>query len=273
VYVVPVRTGVYYGRPMLAGYIYRIAGNHTSIDSGDGGPAAAAGFDSVSDVTVDRLGDVIVRASNRVRMIAARTGTAYGQALQAGSIYTLAGGGTDGIDGTARAATSVALAYPLRLAADRDGNVVLTQDFGYYGGCVAVLAAAAGTYYGRTLPAGDLARVDGTGRCAGTGATPAPVSVATDGRGNIVFGEINDYGYATPRVQLLAGSAGVYYGVAVTGGTVATVAGGNQDGFSGDGGPALAAQLGGVWDLAVDGSNTLDIVDGPNYRLRDVVDR
>jgi hypothetical protein len=257
---------------MIAGYIYRVAGNHTSVDSGDGGPAAVAGFDSIRDVAVDRAGDIVVRASNRVRLIVARTGTAYGQPLLAGNIYTLAGGGTDGIDGTPRAATSVALTAPLRLAADRDGNVVLTQDLGFYGGCVAVLAATAGTFYGRAVPAGYLARVDGAGPCSSTSATPAPVSIATDGRGNILFGVVNHYGYSTPRVQLLAGSTGVYYGVAITGGTVATAAGGNQDGFSGDGGPALAAQLAGVWDLAVDGRNTLDIVDGPNYRLRYVVD-
>ena len=38
-------------------------------------------------------------ANNRVRVVAASTGTFYGQAMTAGDIYTVAGNGTQGFSG------------------------------------------------------------------------------------------------------------------------------------------------------------------------------
>jgi hypothetical protein len=42
--VVAVRTGSFYGRRMVAGHMYLVAGNGTGRDSGDGGPASRAGL-------------------------------------------------------------------------------------------------------------------------------------------------------------------------------------------------------------------------------------
>ena len=47
-------------------------------------------------MTVDASGDVVIADSdsNRIRVVAARTGTFYGQSMTAGDIYTVAGNGT-----------------------------------------------------------------------------------------------------------------------------------------------------------------------------------
>lgn len=55
-----------------------------------------------------------------------------------------------------------------------------------------------------------------------------------------------------------------------TDGTITTVAGTGEPGFSGDGGPATSAQLNGPTYLAVDGEDNLYISDTENHRVRKV---
>ena len=61
----------------------------------------------------------------------------------------------------------------------------------------------------------------------------------------------------------------------MTGGDIYTIAGGGtgSGGFSGDGGPALAAQLSGPGGLAIDGAGNLVIADTDNQRIRVVAAR
>ena len=49
--------------------------------------------------TVDPQGNLVIAdtGDNRVRVVAATTGTFYGQPMTAGDIYTVAGGGTGGL--------------------------------------------------------------------------------------------------------------------------------------------------------------------------------
>jgi hypothetical protein len=58
--------------------------------------------------------------------------------------------------------------------------------------------------------------------------------------------------------------------VAPAAGTITTVAGTGQAGFSGDGGPATEARLNEPLGLAVDGAGNLFIADWGNYRVRKV---
>lgn len=53
-------------------------------------------------------------------------------------------------------------------------------------------------------------------------------------------------------------------------GTITTVAGNGQQGFSGDGGPATAARLNQAVDVASDGSGNLYIADRANHRIRKI---
>jgi hypothetical protein len=61
---------------------------------GDGGPATSAALSSPEGVAADSAGNVLISdtGNNRIRMVAASTGTFYGQAMTAGDIYTVAGG-------------------------------------------------------------------------------------------------------------------------------------------------------------------------------------
>src|SRR5690606_29625466 len=51
---------------------------------------------------------------------------------------------------------------------------------------------------------------------------------------------------------------------------ITTVTGSNISGFSGDGGPAIKAQLNGPHGIYIDSANSLFIADGFNYRIRKV---
>ena len=107
-------TGTFYGQAMKAGSIYRIAGLSRSGFGGDGGPAIDAKLSAPSGVTVDSAGNVVIGDSgnNRIRVIAASTGTFYGQAMTAGNIYTIAGNGNDGFGGDGGPAASAELGSP-----------------------------------------------------------------------------------------------------------------------------------------------------------------
>jgi NHL repeat len=64
--------------------------------------------------------------NNRVRVVAARTGTFYGQAMTAGDIYTIAGNGTSGFSGDGGPAASAELLQPEGVAVDA-GNVLIAD--------------------------------------------------------------------------------------------------------------------------------------------------
>ncbi len=81
---------------MTAGDIYTVAGTGTYGYSGDGGPATSAEIKNPLSVAVDAHGNLLIddQHNNRIRLVAAGTGTFYGQAMTAGDIYTVAGDGT-----------------------------------------------------------------------------------------------------------------------------------------------------------------------------------
>ena len=87
-------TGTFYGMKMTAGHIYRVAGDGRTGSGGDGGPATAAPLDLAGSAVPDGAGNLVIGDGTRVRVVAARTGTFYGQQMTAGGIYTVAGNGT-----------------------------------------------------------------------------------------------------------------------------------------------------------------------------------
>ena len=105
--VAAARTGTFYGQAMTAGDIYTVAGDGTQGYSGDGGAATAAELNRSQAVALDGAGNLVIADSgnNRVRVVAARTGTFYGQAMTAGDIYTVTGDGAQGYSGDGGPAT------------------------------------------------------------------------------------------------------------------------------------------------------------------------
>lgn len=235
------------------GTIATIAGTGERGFSGDGGPATSAqlspqcGANDPAGLAVDGAGDVFIAdtGNNRVRMV-----------TPAGVITTVAGTGIAGFGGDGGPATAARLYYPTGLAVDGQGDLYI---------------ADAGNQRVRMVsPTGIIATVAGNGTngcnlCTQGEGGPAtsfaltdPVGLAMDGGNLLVADWINDRVYTvTP------------------GGIISILAGGphapNQaGGFSGDGGPATAAELDGPAALAVDSHGTVYIADSVNDRVRAV---
>jgi len=101
-----------------AGIIRTIAGSGASIDSGDGGPATAAGFNYPCGLVVDNIGNLYITEfeGNRIRKI-----------NTAGIITTLAGNDTAGYKGDGGPATGAELYDPTDIAIDPNGNLDITD--------------------------------------------------------------------------------------------------------------------------------------------------
>jgi hypothetical protein len=209
-------------------------------------------------------------SNNRIRVVAAGSGSFYGQAMAMAHIYTVAGDGTAGFGGDGGPATAAELNSPEAVTADAHGNMVIA-DTG--NNRIRVAAATSGTFYGVAMTAGDIYTVAGNGSYGFTGdGGPAasaelrdPLGVSLDGSGNLLIADTGN-----ERVRLVAATSGTYYGQAVTGGDIVTVAGNGLTGFYGDSHPATSAQLDNPQATAVDGSGNLLIADTGNGRVREV---
>ena len=171
VFAIAGTSGTYYGQSMTGGDIYTIADSSgVEGDTGDGGAATSATLDSPSDVAVDSVGNVLIADTfnNAIRVIAASSGTYYGQSMTAGDIYTLAGLGPDdnGFGGDDGPAGLAELNEPGWVALDDFGNVYVA-DTG--NNRVRMIAASTGTYYGISMTAGDIYTVAGTGTAGYSG--------------------------------------------------------------------------------------------------------
>ncbi len=265
-------TGTFYGQAMTSGDIYTVGGipaDGGEAFSGDGGPATSAELNGPVGVTIDRAGNRVVAddGNNRIRVVAASTGTFYGQNMTMGDIYTVAGDGTLGFSGDGGPATSAELSNPEGVTTDAAGNLVISDSGNQR---VRVAAAATGTFYGQAMTAGHIYTVagDGSFEYSGDGgpATSAgvnPAQTAVDSTGNLVISDS-----VNSRVRVVAVQTGTFYGQAMTAGHIYTVAGDGNVEFSGDGGPATKAGIGSPDGLAVDAAGNLLVSDGFNDRIR-----
>ena len=271
--VVARRSGTFYGQPMTAGDIYTVAGTGTAGFSGDGGPAGDAQLNSPDGVAVDAAGNLLIAdtGNNRVRVVAASSGTFYGQPMTAGDIYTVAGTGTAGFSGDGGPTTAAGLHDPATVTVDRSFNLVITDSANSR---IRVVARRSGTFYEQPMTAGDIYTVAGTGTAGFSGdggpaadaELNAPGSVAVDGAGNLLIADTGDN-----RVRVVAASTGTFYGQPMTTGDIYTIAGTGMFGFSSDGGPATSASVS-PEGVAVDGAGNVLIADPYHYRVRVVAE-
>ena len=239
--VAPDRSGTYFGQRMTAGYIYTIAGNGRTGYSGDGGLARDASLDPAA-VDADRAGNLLVAdyGAGRIRVLAVRSGTFYGQRMTAGYIYTIAGNGSRGYSGDGGSALAAGLPAPRAVTADRAGNVLVTS-----GTRVRMVVVKAGTYFGRPMTAGNIYTVAGDGFSGYTGiggpataAGIAPQATAVDRAGNMLIAD-GDYGHNA--VLVVPDRSGMFYGQKMTAGTIYAIAG-----------PGTATPVSGIASVAVD---------------------
>jgi hypothetical protein len=228
------------------------------------------------DVTVDNQGNLVIAGQKLIRVVAASTGTFYGQAMTAGHIYNVAGTGNLGDSGDGGPATQASIWLAAGVAVDSAGNILIADSLS---NAIRVVAASTGTFYGQAMTAGDIYTVAGDnpgpyqGGYSGDGgpATRAelntPQAVALDSAGNILIADSwNNV------IRVVAESTGTFYGQAMTAGDIYTVAGDGNGGSSGDGGPALSAELHVPGSVAVDAAGNLIIADTSTRRVRVVAE-
>jgi sugar lactone lactonase YvrE len=150
-------------------------------------------------------------------------------------------------------ATQARLYKPQGVAVDANNNILIA-DTGF--ARVRRISAADGTI---TTIAGNgnpiITSNSGTATTTAIG-NPFGVAVGPDGSVYIAAEDV-DLGGTDSRIWKVAPDQ-----------TISTIAGGSLSGYSGDNGPATAAQLNGPSALAVDGSGNVYIADSYNYRVR-----
>jgi trimeric autotransporter adhesin len=220
--------------------INTIAGNGTPGYSGDGGPASSAELNSPSGLAVDGTGNLYIAdpANNRIREVAAATGT----------ISTFAGNGSTGYSGDGGPATGAELDLPVGVAADSAGNLYIADQ----GNNVIRKVSTNGTI--TTVAGNHTEGYSGDSGQATNATLYAPSGVAVDSAGNLY---IADQG--NNRIRMVS-----------TAGTITTVAGNGTAGYGGDNGAATSATLNKPSAVAEDGGNNLYILDTGNNVVRKV---
>jgi len=222
------------------GIIATFAGTGAAGFSGDGGPATAADLDSPVGVAVDAAGYVYVadRLNHRVRRIATD-----------GTIETIAGTGTDGYGGDGGPATQASLNSPFDVAVDAMGSVYVADTFNHRIrriGMDGTIETVAGTGMGG---------YGGDGGPATEALLNNPTGVAVTGAGYVF---VADWG--NDRIRRIAPD-----------GMIVTYAGTGVEGYGGDGGAAVQAQLLDPSGVTVDAMGRVYIAETSSHRVR-VVD-
>jgi RHS repeat-associated protein len=216
-------------RVSSTGVISTFAGTGVSGFSGDGGLAIAAQLADPHDLAFDTAGNLLISdtSNNRVRRVSS-----------AGVITTFAGTGAAGFSGDGGPAINAGLTYPWGIGVDVAGNVFIADSDN---GRIRSVS-----------PSGIISTIAGASVCCASGEggpataawVPVPRGIAVDAAGNVFFTDFYS------RVRRISSS-----------GIITTVAGTGAPGYSGDGGPAIAAQVASPRDVSVDASGNLFIAD------------
>jgi trimeric autotransporter adhesin len=266
--VVAVRSGTFYGQAMTAGDIYTVAGSASGGFGGDGGPATSAKLSVAAAVTVDGAGNLVIADSGnvRVRVVALRSGTFYGQAMTQGDIYTVAGNGTSGGSGNGGTATAAELRGPEGVAFDTSGNLVIAD-----GNDVKVVAESNGTFYGKAMTAGHMYKAAGVpiASSGSSGNGGKAINAELDIPGGLAVTGAGDYLIAEfAQARIVPAASGTYFGDAMVAGDIYAVAGTDVAGYSGDKGPATTARVRYPDGVTLDSSGNVIIPDTGNNRVR-----
>ena len=212
-----------------------VAGKAVIPDSGDGGPAAFAQLGAAAGLAMDATGNLFISSVNRIR----RVGTD-------GMIVTVAGNGEGRYSGDTGPAINATFEHTGAMAFDRAGNLYIAE--------IARIR--------KVDPNGTITTVAGNGVIGYSGdggrATAAqiayPQGLTCDAAGNLYIADSSNW-----RIRKVN-----------TAGIITTFAGTGTGGFSGDGGPAVNANINYPNGLAVDAAGNLYIADTLNCRVRKV---
>jgi TonB family protein len=197
-------------------------------------------FNAPTGLAVDRDGNVYVADAGRSIIYKINsTGT---------TMSVFAGDGKDGFQGDGGPASSSQFNVPYDLAMDDAGNLYI--------------ADTGNSRIRRITPSGTISTVAGNGTAGFSGdggaATAAqlnkPLGIAVDPEGTLYIADTDN-----ARIRSVSPD-----------GIIRTVAGTGVTTFSGDGGPAISAQIGLPYDVAVDRSRNIFLADDRNQRVRKI---
>ena len=220
------------------GTITTVAGNGSSVSSGDGGLATSAGVPVPTAVVLDLAGNLYLseRYDARVRRISAVTSI----------ISSFAGTGEAGFSGDGGSASLAQLNQPWGLAVSPTGMLFIADTMNDRVRAVStsnIITTVAGS--GTTGFGGD-------GGLAVVAMLSYPAGLAFSSLGVLFIADVHNN-----RIRAVSSS-----------GIITTVAGSNAAGFSGDGGLATLATLFNPLDVSVDTASNLFIADTYNSRIR-----
>ncbi len=264
-----------------SGVITTVAGTGVAGFSGDGGPAPQAELSFPTAIALSSTGALLIAdgGNRRVREVS-----------PTGTITTVAGNGTLGLSGDGGPATQAGLSEPLGVAAGPGGIYVADAWNDVVRRILpsGVIETVAGAADGLQFPvavalnaAGDIFVADWSNRVievtpSGAARTVAGTGVAGfsgDG-GRAVKAELDrPSGLAVaPNGDLyIADSGNNRVRMVSPNGIITTIAGTGVAGFSGDGGPAVKAELNDPEGLAIGPGGGLYIADSHNQRIREVL--
>jgi len=217
-----------------------IGGAYTGNPSnGDNGPASSAQLRFPVGVAVDSAGNLYIadELDRRVRKVSN------------GVITTVAGNGTPGFSGDNGPAAGAQLNWPCGVAVDSAGSLYIAEGYVNEGDNIRI----------RKVSNGMITTVAGNGTFGFSGdnglATFAQLSgadgIAVDGAGNFYISACED-----SRIRK------------VSNGWITTMAGNGTNGFTGDNGLAVSAELSCPTGIAADSSGNVYIADTANKRIR-----
>ena len=223
------------------GIINTIAGTGVLASTGDGGAATAATLGNPQDICIDKHGNIYIAEffSDRVRKI-----------NTAGIISNFAGrNGVIGYSGDGSRADTAKIGALYGLCIDIVGNVYIADNSNssvYKVDTFGIIRKVAGTSLGNYVYNGD--------EIPATTANIDPVRIGIDKFGNLFIAD--EFNFRVRMVDNL--------------GKIHTVDGIGTTGFSGDGGPASAAQFNFPAGIAFDSCSNLYIPDNGNNRVRKI---
>src|SRR5437868_2195258 len=224
-----------------SGGITTVAGNGEPGYSGDGGPAMRASLNEPYGIAIDRAGNIFVadRLNRRVRRIDAANGT----------ITTLAGTGEAAYSGDGGPAARAGLAEPSGLALDAEERHLYLADVADHRVRIVDLSA------------GMIDTFAGTGQPE-HGGDGAPAAEAR------IFGARAVKLGPDGTVYILERQDSSLHAVSPATCIITTIAGTTGRGYSGDGGPALAAVFDAPKEMAIEPDGNILIVDTENHAIR-----
>ena len=208
--------------------------------SGDGGPANRARLSHPADAKIDPRGFLFISDSenHRIRVVDEDL-----------VIDTFAGNGEAGFSGDFGPATKASLNNPQAIAFDKEGNLWIADTGNHSIRHVDLLSGIITTVAGLGQPG-----FGGDGGPPSSATLNAPGGVFLDEQGNAYIVDT-----ANHRIRVIRGGVE---------GTIETIAGTGESGFSGDNGPATEARLSFPSRVTIDDIGHMWIADRGNHRIR-----